>query len=140
MSGKATSGKAASEAREARRFSLLLAGTLGLLGLLALWKHHPARARACLAAAVLAPILAYLALPVWMRLFGLWMKFATLLDWLMTRFVLTVFYYALLTPYGLVARLFRGDPLDLSWKRRKPSYWVEKPAAAPERDRHERQY
>jgi hypothetical protein len=133
-------GKTISETREARRFSLLLAGILVLLGLLALWKHHPARARACLAAAVLAPALAYLAFAVWIRCFRAWMKFAELLGWVMTRVTLTVFFYALLTPYGLVARLFRKDPLDLSWKRRRSGSWIEKPIAAPERERYERQY
>jgi hypothetical protein len=89
---------------------------------------------------VLAPLLAYLAYPVWVRFFRAWMKFAEILGRVTTRVILTVFFYALLTPYGLVARLFRTDPLDLSWKHRKPSYWIEKPVAAPERERYERQY
>lgn len=129
-----------SEKKEARRFALILAAILGLLGLLALWKHHSSRAQACLAAAMLAPVLAYLAYPAWIRFFRAWTKFAEVLGWVMTRIILTLFFYALLTPYGLVARLFRKDPLDLSWKRRKPGYWIEKPMAAPERERYERQY
>jgi hypothetical protein len=132
--------KTISETKEARRFAFLLAGMLVLLGLLALWKHHSTRAGACLTAAALAPALAYLAYPAWIRFFRTWMKFAEILGCVMTRVILTVFFYALLTPYGLVARLFRKDPLDLSWKRRKPSYWIEKPMAAPERERYERQY
>jgi hypothetical protein len=138
--GETMMGERISETREARRFSLFLAGIGVLLGLLALWKHHPSRARVCLAAAVLAPLLAYLAFPLWIRFFRVWMKFAEMLGWVMTRVILTVFFYALLTPYGLVSRLFRNDPLDLNWKRRKPSYWVEKPAAAPESESYERQY
>jgi hypothetical protein len=135
-----TTARTISEKREARRFSLLLACILALLGTLALWKHHPSRARACLAAAVLAPLLAYLAPPVWIRFYRTWMRFAELIGWMMTRVILTLFFYGLLTPYGLVTRLFRSDPLDLSWKLRKASYWVEKPAAAPERERYERQF
>ena len=140
MTRKTMTERTISETKDARRFALILAGILGLLGLLALWKHHPSRARACLAAAVLAPVLAYLAYPVWIRFFRAWMKVAEVLGWVMTRVILTVFFFALLTPYGFVARLFRKDPLDLSWKRRKPSYWIEKPTAAPERERYERQY
>ena len=142
-----------SEKKEARRFALILAAILGLLGLLALWKHHSSRAQACLAAAICvtragaaasiptrAEVAAYLAYPAWIRFFRAWTKFAEVLGWVMTRIILTLFFYALLTPYGLVARLFRKDPLDLSWKRRKPGYWIEKPMAAPERERYERQY
>jgi hypothetical protein len=129
-----------SQTREARRFSIVLAAILVLLAVLALWKHHPTRARACLASAVLAPALAYLALPLWIRFFRVWMKFAEVLGWVMTRVILTVFFYAMLTPYGLVARLFRRDPLDLDWRHRKPSYWIDKPPLAPEQERYERQY
>jgi hypothetical protein len=135
-----TAGRTPSETTEARRFALILTGVLILLGLFALWKHHPTRAGACLAAAALVPVLAYLARPVWIRFFRAWMKFAEILGCVMTRVILTVFFYALLTPYGLVARLFRKDPLDLGWKRRKPSYWIETPMAVPERERYERQY
>jgi cation transport ATPase len=140
MTRKAMTERTISEKKEARRFALILAAILGLLGLLALWKHHSSRAQACLAAAMLAPVLAYLAYPAWIRFFRAWTKFAEVLGWVMTRIILTLFFYALLTPYGLVARLFRKDPLDLSWKRRKPGYWIEKPMAAPERERYERQY
>jgi hypothetical protein len=128
------------ERREARRFSLILAGILVLLALLAWWKDHETRAQACAVAAVLAPALAYLAFSVWIRFFRVWMKFAEVLGWVMTRVILTVFFYVLLTPYGLVARLFREDPLDLNWKRRKPSYWIDKPSVAPKQERYERQY
>jgi hypothetical protein len=129
-----------SQTREARRFSLILAGILGLLAVFALWEHHPTRARTCLVSAVLAPALAHLALPLWIRFFRVWMKFAGVLGWVMTRVILTVFFYVLLTPYGLVARLFRRDPLDLDWQQRKPSYWIDKPSVAPEQERYERQY
>ncbi len=132
--------KTLSEQKEARRFALILAGVLILFALLAWWKHHPMRVRACLAAAALAPILAFWVFPLWIRFFRLWMKIAELLGWVMTRVILTVFYFLLLTPYGLVARLFREDPLDLNWKRRKPSYWIDQPPVAPERERYERQY
>lgn len=132
--------KTRSETREAKRFSLILAGILIALGLLAWWKGHDRRAMACGGAAILAPLLAYLAFPLWIRFFRVWMKFAEALGWVMTRVILTVFFYVLLTPYGLVARLFREDPLDVSWKRRKSSYWIDKPAAAPELERYERQY
>jgi hypothetical protein len=129
-----------SEAREARRFALILAGILVVLALLAWWKGHDRRALACGAGALLAPLLAYLAFPLWIRFFRVWMKFAEALGWVMTRVILTVFFYLLLTPYGLVSRLFREDPLDLSWKRRKPSYWIDKPASASGPERYERQY
>lgn len=130
----------AAETQRSQRFSALLGGTLIVLGLVALWRHHPLRAGACLAAAVLAPAAAYLASPLWVRVFRAWMKFAELLGWLTTRVVLTVFFYALLTPYGLVSRLLRQDPLDLNWRRRRPSYWIDKPSSPPARERYERQY
>jgi hypothetical protein len=49
-----------------------------------------------------------------------WWRFATILGWINSRILLTVFFFAVLTPTGLVMRLFRRSPLrpvrnDTNW-------------------------
>lgn len=114
------------ESAEARRFAVILSGLLTLLAALSWWRHHPTRATVLVSVAAGALFLAFLLRPVWVRFFRLWMKFALVLSWVMTRVLLTIIYYVLVTPYGLLSRVFRKDPLDLDWKNRRPSYWVDK--------------
>ena len=68
------------------------------------------------------------------------MKFAESLGWINTRIILSIIFYLIFTPYGLVARLLGKDLLDLKWKRRADSYW--QPAKEPDEDkkRYERMY
>ena len=54
-----------------------------------------------------------------------WMKIAVFLGYINSRILLTLIYYGLFTPYGLISRLVGRDPL----KRRKAtleSYWTER--------------
>ncbi len=52
----------------------------------------------------------------------IWMIFAVLLGWLMTRIILTLLFYIILTPIGLVTKLLGEDFLSLKNKRDN-SYW-----------------
>ncbi len=87
-----------------------------------------------------ALLVAFLLRSIWVRFFRLWMKLALAISWVMTRVLLTVLYYGFITPYGLVSRLFRKDPLDLSWKRRSQSYWIDKPEQPGGPERYEKLY
>ena len=126
--------------KQARNFGLMLLPILlGLAGL-AYWRG---RERAALILAVLSvvpPILTFAAFPLWLRFFGAWMKLAEVLSWVMTRVILSVFFFGVLTPIGFVMRLFRADPLDRNWKNRRPSYWVDKEPVARSLERYEKQY
>ena len=51
-----------------------------------------------------------------------WMIFAILLGWIMTRLILILLYYIILTPIGIISRLFGNDFLLLN-KTNKNSYW-----------------
>ena len=52
-----------------------------------------------------------------------WMIFATILGWLMTRVILSLLFYVIVTPIGLISRLFRKQFLELKWDRSKDTYW-----------------
>ncbi len=128
------------ESAEARRFAVILACLLTLIAAVSWWRHHPTRAIVLVAVGVTAVLVAFLLRSVWVRFFRLWMKLALAISWVMTRVLLTALYYGFITPYGLVSRLFRKDPLDLSWKRRSPSYWVDKVEQPGGPERYEKLY
>ena len=52
-----------------------------------------------------------------------WMKFALALNWVMTRVLLTVTYWVVIVPMGIVMRLFSEDPLKRKWLAATESYW-----------------
>ena len=51
-----------------------------------------------------------------------WMVFALILGWLMTRVILILVYYIILTPIGIITKLFGEDFLKLK-KSNVGSYW-----------------
>ena len=119
--------KARSEARQARIFGLSLAVILLAVSGLFAYRGHPLRAKAVLPLALLPALLPFVVPGAWLAAFRLWMRLAEALSWVSTRVILGLFFYLALTPYGLLSRLVRKDPLDTAWKDGKPTYWRDKP-------------
>ncbi len=67
-----------------------------------------------------------------------WMTFAFILGWINTRILLGIFYYIILTPIGLVMRLFGKDLLDEKIDKSKSTYWIDRPVAPVDRSQYER--
>lgn len=111
-----TSGKMPSE----RSFGLSVGpASLALAALLA-WRGHQ-RAAAIVAAAGVVLLLGGLLAPAALRVPNrLWWRFAGLLGWINSRILLTVFFFVVMTPVGLLMRLFGRSPLrsvrdDTNW-------------------------
>lgn len=52
-----------------------------------------------------------------------WMGLALVLGFIMSRLILTLLFYLVITPIGLIAKLAKKDFLDLSINKTKESYW-----------------
>lgn len=128
------------ESKQARHFGLMLLPILLGLAALAWWRGHARAATVLAALSVAPPVLALAATPLWLRFFRLWMKLAEGMSWVMTRVILSVFYFVMMTPIGVAMRLFRRDPLDLAWSRRKSSYWIDKAPVETTLERYEKQF
>ncbi len=64
--------------------------------------------------------------PFGKKFYATWMAIAFALGWIMSRVLLSLIYYLLVTPIGLVGRLIGKKFLDISFKDGKNSYWVER--------------
>lgn len=53
-----------------------------------------------------------------------WMKFAEVLGAVMTRVILTVAFYAVITPMGVIVRFCGKDLLQLKLDKSARSYWM----------------
>jgi len=69
-----------------------------------------------------------------------WMTAAAGMGWVMTRVILTVLFFAVFTPIGLIARLAGKRFLHLAVDPSAESYWVKKDASASEPETLERQF
>jgi hypothetical protein len=129
-----------SEARRAIEFAAILAGVGLAFAALALWRHHAHRAVVFAGAGLAALALALLVRPVWLALFRLWMTLGAGLGWVMTRVLLTVFYFAILTPFGLFRRMAGKPTLDTTWRDGKPSSWIDREPVEPTIERYAKRY
>lgn len=69
-----------------------------------------------------------------------WMSLAVLLGFFMTRLILSVLFYVIMTPIGLVARLFGKDFIDKKINRNAKSYWNYRKKEAFSPEIYERQF
>lgn len=63
--------------------------------------------------------------------FVVWMKFAEALNWVVTRVLLTIVFYVLITPARFLNQIFGSDPLKRAWLPDADTYW-EPPDAQPD--------
>ncbi len=124
--------------KELRWFAGLWFPLFGVL--VALWlyrKFHAVPAALFLLGAVAAFACAGLASPRIIRPVYLGMMRLTFpLGWLLSHLILLLAYFLLITPVGLVMRLFH-DPMHRTFYRGARSYWT--PRARPERSSYFRQ-
>src|SRR5687768_14599537 len=88
---------------------------------------------AFMAIAAFFAVLAFLAPAILTPIHRWWMKLAEVLGWINTRLILIVVYYLLVTPIGVVMRLFGRSPLAID--RKAKTYW-KKPSPHSYGDRH----
>ena len=122
---------------QARKSALLVAAVL--LGIAA-WNLYRGRTGVVvvLGSSGAALVVAGLFIPAAARAFHVaWMRFAVVLGHVNSRVLLTLFYYLAVTPYGVVSRLVRRDPLRRRGQA-SPSYWVERKTTRQAREQFER--
>lgn len=122
---------------EVRKFGLLF----GLLGAIAgaylVWKGNALWPWAFAAGAAFA--LSGLFAPDVLRpVYAGWMKLAFVLAWVNTRVLLGLFFYLVMTPIGVLLRLFGKDLLDEGIDRSAKSYWVRRETAPFDTERYQR--
>ena len=111
--------------RELRQFGITISIVLGLLGCLFLWREKDWYFYLLVVSTVflfLGLIRPFLLKPI----HEIWMTLAILIGWFMTRLIIIILFYLVVTPIGLLARFFGKDFLDTKFNRNVDSYWVSK--------------
>ena len=55
-----------------------------------------------------------------------WMVFAVILGWFMTRVILSLLFYVIITPIGVVLRTFGKDLIGLKFSKKQDTYWIKR--------------
>jgi Na+/proline symporter len=128
------------EPRDLRKFGLLVGGVFGLLAAWCWWRGKPAFPY-LLAASVPLLVLGL----VWPRalkqVYLGWMSLALILGLVVSTILLTIFFYLVVTPIGLLARVAGKDFLSRRMAPEAKSYWIARPVSAPkQRNEYEQQF
>ncbi len=116
--------------KQERQFGYLFAAVFTIIAFWPLWPLRAPNpywlggAGAWLAAALICPRLLA-------PLYKSWMKFGHVLGWINARIILGLVFFVLVTPTGLVMRLFGKDPLRMRTKK-SASYWIRRDPLDPQ--------
>lgn len=112
--------------QEARKFGLTIGIFLLVLAGFLFWKQRAGFPYFAYAGTGLA--LLGMAAPVLLKpLYIVWMSFAMVMGFIMTRVILTILFFGLFTPFSLVAKLLGKDLLDERWDKNTTTYWMKRP-------------
>lgn len=127
--------------RQLNQFGFVWLGFMSLFAVVAWLKwSSTAVSGALAAAAVVVPVVGWMA-PAVMRLVYLGLSYAAFpVGWVVSHVVLALVYFAVLTPIGLVMRLGGHDPMRRRFDRGAATYWIERPETAGEPRRYFRQF
>ena len=105
-----------------RKFGLTMSIAFLLLSGLFFWKHHGG-ASYFLGVAVLFQGLAWFFPQTLVPIEKIWMKIGHALGWFNTKLLLSVVFFAVLTPIRFLLAILRKDLLDKNIDRKQASYW-----------------
>ena len=125
--------------RDLRNFGLVVGGVLAAIGLLLLIRHRPAWPYLLWPGLGLAA-LGLLVPSVLKPLQKAWMAMAVVIGWVMTRVILGVLFYLVITPISIASRLMRKRWLALAPEGQKDTYWIKKDNTNKAAKDHELQY
>jgi hypothetical protein len=105
-----------------RKFGIIVGTVLLIIAGFFFWKEKESFQLFLIIGTVL--FLAGIAIPFTLKpIYWVWMTFATILGWFMTRVILCLLFYAVITPIGLIARSIGKQFLNLKMDHSKQSYW-----------------
>ncbi|MBI4707350.1 MAG: sxtJ [Candidatus Omnitrophica bacterium] len=133
--------KIRSEKSDLRKFGLSVGIVLGLLGGLFWWRDKAFYIYFAVVAVFL--ISSGLVIPSILRpLQKAWMTMAVVMGWFMTRVILSVLFFLVITPIRFIAKLSGKDFLDRKFSKddKKSSYWLLRDRAVVEKSRYEKQF
>jgi hypothetical protein len=114
-----------------RKFGLTMAAVLALIGAgMRFWGHHPQRALWTWIAGGAFLILGLVVPGALRGIHRAWMGLAFVLGWFVSRIILAVIFFGIITPIGFIMRRAGKDILNENIDRNASTYWIPRDPAA----------
>ena len=105
-------------------FALIVSGALLAIAAYQRWRGaEPWVVIALVSIAAVLSLLSAIAPSLLRPVYRGWMRFGEVLGWINTRIILTLVFFLVVTPIGLLMRLFGRSPMEPA--RRGDSYWTD---------------
>ena len=125
--------------KELRQFGITIGIVLSLLGGLFLWYGRDYYTCFFILSAVF--ILLGVTAPIILKpIQKIWMTLAIVIGWVMSRVILIILFYLIITPIGLLAKLFGKDFLNRKFDRTAGSYWIMRKSTGFDKRSYENQF
>ncbi len=131
--------KIKADKKEFRKFGITVGIFLIALGAVFLWQGK-FFASYLIYIGLLLLSLALLIPQILKPLHFIWMSFAMILGYFMTRIILSLIFFLLFTSIGIVMRLFKKDPLQERFNPNANSYWIKRKRRTHDPQSVEKQY
>jgi len=108
-----------------RKFGIIVGGVFLIFSLLFFYKDWLPNLRTIFAVIGICLFTCGIVIPKSLNLvYKIWMGFAFALGWIVSRFIIVILFIFVLTPIGLLAKLFGKKFLDIDFCNKKESYWI----------------
>ncbi len=125
--------------KELRNFGFVVGGVLIAIGAFLFWKERPAWPY-FLTPGVVLVVLGLIVPSILKPLQKLWMAMAVVMGFFMTRVILTILFFCMVTPLGVIAKITGKRFLELKTAKDKTSYWNKRDSKVQEKKDYERQF
>lgn len=121
------------------KFGITMGIILSIIGFYLLWKKNNNYNYILFLAA--AFFITGLILPSILRpVYKVWMALAVVMNFIMTRVIMAVIFYLIVTPIGLIASLTGKKFLDMKIDKNAKSYWIVREKTSKLKSDYERQF
>src|SRR4051812_2036094 len=123
--------------REARKTALVVAAVLTAAAALFWYRGRMTSSLVSIAIAIVLALIGIFVPPVAKAFHIVWYRIAFALGWVNSRILLTIIYYLIFVPYGVISRMAGRDPLNIR-SEAGDSYWHKREKTRQTREQFER--
>ncbi|MBN1384724.1 MAG: hypothetical protein JW983_07590 [Elusimicrobia bacterium] len=125
--------------KELREFGITISIVLGLFGGVFLWKQKESFVYLFIISGIF--LFFGLVFPKFLKpVQKIWMGLSVILGWLMTRLILSILFFLVITPVNFLARIFGKRFLETKFDKNTDSYWIPKKSIKFDKKRYENQF
>ncbi len=112
-----------SDKKELKKFGITIGGALLIISAI-LFIYEKPSAPYFIGVGLVFQIIAQIFPTLFLPLQKIWMSFSVVMGFIMTRVILAVLFYLVISPISFISKIFGKDFLNLKIEKDKKSYWI----------------